>query len=73
MAEAIANYYQNHPRSQIAVLVGKIHVMYDYAIPNRVARRIKDPDFTQKSLLLSHRLLRRETTEPAVTVGQGNE
>ena len=53
MAEAIANYYQLHPRSQIAVLVGKIHVMYDYAIPNRVARRIDDPDFTQKSLLLT--------------------
>lgn len=53
MAEAIANYYQHHPRSQIAVLVGKIHVMYDYAIPDRVARRIKDPGFTQKSLILS--------------------
>ena len=52
MADAIAQYYQNFPRSQIAVLVGKAHVMYDYAIPDRVARRISDPDFSQTSLLL---------------------
>ena len=52
MAEAIANYYQNYPESQIVVLVGKAHVMYDYAIPDRVARRIADPYFTQESLLL---------------------
>ena len=52
MAEAIAQYYQNFPQSQIAVLVGKAHVMYDYAIPDRVARRISDPDFSQTSLLL---------------------
>ena len=52
MAEAIANYYQNHPESQIVVLVGKAHVMHDYAIPDRVARRIADFCFTQESLLL---------------------
>ena len=52
MAEAIAQYYLNFPQSQIAVLVGKAHVMYDYAIPDRVARRISDPDFSQTSLLL---------------------
>ena len=52
MAEAIADYYQNHPQSQIAVLVGKAHVMYDYAIPDRVARRVVDPCFAQESLLL---------------------
>ena len=52
MADAIAQYYRDFPRSQIAVLVGKAHVMYDYAIPDRVARRISDPDFSQTSLLL---------------------
>ena len=45
MAEAIALYYQNNPKSQIVVLVGKAHVMNDYAIPNRVKRRIKDRSF----------------------------
>ncbi len=52
MASAIAQYYQTHPRSQIAVLVGQAHIMYDYAIPDRVARRIDTPSFTQQSLLL---------------------
>ncbi len=70
MAEAIAVYLQNHPRShprqslqrvtdpqravsQIVVLVGKAHIMFDYAIPNRVARRINNPSFTQRSFLLA--------------------
>ena len=52
MAEAIAHYYQNHPQSQIVVLVGKAHVMYDYAIPDRVDRRIDDPSFEQTTLVL---------------------
>lgn len=52
MAEAIALYYQNHPQAQIAVLVGQAHIMYDYAIPERVTRRIDDPDFSQTPLLL---------------------
>ena len=52
MAEAIAHYYQNYPQSQIVVLVGKAHVMYDYAIPDRVERRIDDPAFKQTILLL---------------------
>ena len=52
MAEAIALYYQNHPQVHIAVLVGKAHVIYDYAIPERVARRINSSSFTQTSCLL---------------------
>ena len=52
MAEAIALYYQNHPQVHIAVLVGKAHVIYDYAIPERVARRINNSSFTQTSFLL---------------------
>ena len=53
MAEAIALYHQKHPDSQIIVLVGKAHVMHDYAIPDRVARRIDNPDFAQSTLLLN--------------------
>lgn len=52
MAEAIALYYQNHPKSQIIVLVGQAHVMDDYAIPDRVNRRINDPNFTQTVVIL---------------------
>ncbi len=55
MAEAIALYYQNHPHAQIAVLVGKAHILDDYAIPDRVAKRISNPDFTQISLQLGQR------------------
>ena len=52
MAATIAQYYQTHPRSQIAVLVGQAHILFDYAIPSRVARRIDIPSFTQQSLIL---------------------
>ena len=52
MAEAIALYYHNNPQSQIVVLVGKAHVMKDYAIPNRVKRRIGDKSFQDVVRLL---------------------
>lgn len=52
MADAIASFYQNNPQSQMVVLVGKAHVMKDYAIPNRVSRRITDKYFSQTSFLL---------------------
>lgn len=55
MAEAIALDYQKYPDTQIVVLVGKAHVMYDYAIPNRVNRRISKPNFTQTTLLLNNK------------------
>lgn len=54
MAEAIAAYNHNYPHTKIIVLVGKVHVMYDYAIPDRVDRRISNPNFTQTILLLSN-------------------
>ena len=53
MAEAIALYHQQHPSTQIIVLVGQAHVMYDYAIPDRVARRINNDDLSQTTILLS--------------------
>ena len=52
MAEAIALHYQNYPKSQLVVLVGKAHVMNDYAIPDRVKRRIKDKSFQDAVRLL---------------------
>lgn len=55
MAEAIALHYQKYPDTQIVVLVGKAHVMYDYAIPDRVNRRISNPNFTQTTLLLNNK------------------
>ena len=52
MAEAIALHHQQHPNSQIIVLVGKAHVMYNYAVPDRVARRVNRPLFNQTTILL---------------------
>ena len=53
MAEAIALHYQNNPQAKIVVLVGKAHVMNDYAIPDRVTRRIKDKSFKSTVYLLT--------------------
>ena len=54
MAEAIALYHQQHGQAQIIVLVGKAHIMFDEAIPERVARRANQPSITQKSFLLAN-------------------
>jgi uncharacterized iron-regulated protein len=62
MAEAIALHHQKHPHSQIVVLVGFAHVMYDYAIPDRVDRRIRNPNFTQTTLLLNHEMFQQPST-----------
>lgn len=52
MAEAIASHYQNNPQSKIVILVGKAHVMNNYAIPDRVSRRINNKLFKAKVYLL---------------------
>lgn len=55
MAEAIAQFYLEHPQSQIVVLVGKAHVIDNYAIPERVARRIANKSFKQTTYLLENK------------------
>jgi uncharacterized iron-regulated protein len=52
MAEAIAQFRQANPDTQIIVLAGKGHIMYDYGIPSRVERRLADEDFRQTSVWL---------------------
>ena len=69
MADAIARYYQKHPQTQILVLVGKAHVMDDYAIPDRVNRRInmkagKSHTLSPSSSLRSKQSRRRRRHEP---------
>lgn len=51
MAKNIAEYHQNHPLTQIIVIVGRAHVINNYGIPNRVARRIEPNNFVQKSVI----------------------
>lgn len=52
MAEAVAEFRQANPDTQIIVLAGKGHIMYDYGIPSRVERRLADSDFSQTSVWL---------------------
>ncbi len=51
MADAIANYVKINPDSQVIVLVGQGHVIYNYGIPSRVQRRLGDVNFIQRSIL----------------------
>ncbi|PSB33994.1 ChaN family lipoprotein [Chlorogloea sp. CCALA 695] len=51
MAEGIAEFIQANPGYQVVVLVGQGHIVYNYGIPSRVARRVKR--LNQRSVLLS--------------------
>ena len=51
MAEGIAKFIQTNPGYQVVVLVGQGHIVYNYGIPSRVARRVKR--LNQRSVLLS--------------------
>ena len=64
MAEAVAEYHQAHPRSQVIVLAGAGHINNDYGVPERVARRVTE-DFEQYSVSLGNGL--GESDEAAAT------
>ncbi|KAB8330689.1 ChaN family lipoprotein [Scytonema tolypothrichoides VB-61278] len=53
MAEGIAKFVKSHPNYQVIVLAGRGHIIYGYGIPDRVARRLKNDKFIQRSILLS--------------------
>jgi uncharacterized iron-regulated protein len=57
MAESIANFVKANPNTQVIVLAGQGHIVYDYGIPNRVKRRLQgksnSQNFTHRSVLLS--------------------
>ena len=53
MAETIAAHLRNHPKSQIIVLAGKGHIVYNYGIPSRVERRLSDRNLIQRSVIFS--------------------
>lgn len=53
MAEGIAKFLAKKPSYQVIVLVGQGHIVYNYGIPSRVARRINKRQFSQSSVLLS--------------------
>lgn len=51
MAERVAQQLQAEPDRQVIVLAGETHILYDYGIPSRVARRV--PDVDHASVLLT--------------------
>ncbi|WP_413166514.1 ChaN family lipoprotein [Capilliphycus salinus ALCB114379] len=53
MAETIAEYLDNHPNSQVIVLAGKGHIIYNYGIPSRVERRLNNRNLIQRSVIFS--------------------
>ncbi len=61
MAETIADFLQINPGTQVIVLAGQGHVIHDYGIPSRVARRVarwsnlspSQQQFVQYSVLLN--------------------
>lgn len=51
MAETIAQFITDSPDYQVVVLAGKGHIVYDYGIPSRVARRLSMRKLIQRSVL----------------------
>ncbi len=65
MAEGIAKFIQANPAYQVVVLVGQGHIVYNYGIPSRVARRLKVP-LNQRSVLLSNDLEEKTATKTPI-------
>ncbi len=55
MADKIAEFVKANPDYQVVVLAGQTHIIYGYGIPSRVARRLGNDNFIQRSVLLSPR------------------
>lgn len=53
MAEAIADLLKTNPQRQVVVLAGQGHLVYGYGIPSRVSRRMAQPNFSQRIILLN--------------------
>lgn len=66
MAEGIAKFVQTNPGYQVLVLVGKGHIVYNYGIPSRVARRFKRLPLTQRSVIFSNALEEKSVTKPPI-------
>ena len=53
MAEAIAQFHRQNPEYRIVSISGLGHVTYGYGIPDRVKRRIPDPELQHRSVLFT--------------------
>jgi len=66
MADAIAQFLKAHPDYQVVVLAGQTHIVYGYGIPSRVARRLNNNQFVQRSVLLGIPEKEQPTGEKAI-------
>ena len=53
MAANTANFAKKNPSYQTIVLAGSSHIIYGYGIPDRVLRRLNQPESIQKTVLLN--------------------
>jgi uncharacterized iron-regulated protein len=53
MAATTAEFYRQHPQTQLVVIAGQAHIRYGYGIPDRVARRLTKTSILKKSVILS--------------------
>lgn len=68
MADAIARALADEPERQVVVLVGQGHVLHNYGLPSRVARRIDEisDTFTQRTILLNADATEADTAAPPI-------
>jgi uncharacterized iron-regulated protein len=52
MAATAAEFYKQHPQTQLVVIAGQAHIRYGYGIPDRVSRRLAKT-VLRKSVILS--------------------
>lgn len=52
MAETVAQFWQANPDYQVIVLAGRGHIIYNYGIPSRVARRLSGRSVTAYSVVM---------------------
>lgn len=64
MAEAIAQFRQTHPETQIVAIAGRGHISHHYGIPDRVARRFPQAPPQQASVFF---IAADQTPPPAST------
>ncbi|MEO0456870.1 MAG: ChaN family lipoprotein [Cyanobacteria bacterium P01_A01_bin.114] len=53
MAAGVTDFLERHREAQVVVLSGQGHIVYDFGIPNRVARRLGSQSVAQRTVLLS--------------------
>ncbi|MEM8807413.1 MAG: ChaN family lipoprotein [Cyanobacteria bacterium P01_G01_bin.38] len=53
MAAGIAEFLKLHQGAQVVVLSGQGHIVYDFGIPNRVARQLRAQPLAQRTVLLT--------------------